>query len=143
VQTFPGFFIKSVATILVLTVTIFSSETFAQSNLRIFDVPGGSGSGTTQTDDSNDNSTIYIVGGLVIAGILAYALFFKEKKAETDTTASLSSPSIYSNISEFDSAEEEFQKVKEKIPIDIFMGIKNDEAVLNNKMYQLGVRVKF
>ena len=142
-QTISGFFIKSVATILVLTVTIFSSETFAQSNLRIFDVPGGSGSGTTQTDDSNDNSTIYIVGGLVIAGILAYALFFKEKKAETDTTASLSSPSIYSNISEFDSAEEEFQKVKEKIPIDIFMGIKNDEAVLNNKMYQLGVRVKF
>jgi len=143
VQTISGFFIKSVATILVLTVTILSSETFAQSNLRIFDVPGSSGSGTTQTDDSNDNSTIYIVGGLVIAGILAYALFFKEKKAETDTTASLSSPSIYSNISEFDSAEEEFQKVKEKIPIDIFMGIKNDEAVLNNKMYQLGVRVKF
>jgi len=143
VQTISGFFIKSVATILVLTVTILSSETFAQSNLRIFDVPGGSGSGTTQTDDSNDNSTIYIVGGLVIAGILAYALFFKEKKAETDTTASLSSPSIYSNISEFDSAEEEFQKVKEKIPIDIFMDIKNDEAVLNNKMYQLGVRVKF
>ena len=142
-QTISGFFIKSVATILVLTVTILSSETFAQSNLRIFDVPGGSGSGTTQTDDSNDNSTIYIVGGLVIAGILAYALFFKEKKAETDTTASLSSPSIYSNISEFDSAEEEFQKVKEKIPIDIFMDIKNDEAVLNNKMYQLGVRVKF
>ena len=142
-QTISGFFIKSVATILVLTVTILSSETFAQSNLRIFDVPGGSGSGTTQTDDSNDNSTIYIVGGLVIAGILAYALFFKEKKAETDTTASLSSPSIYSNISEFDSAEEEFQKVKEQIPVDIFMGIKNDEAVLNNRMYQLGVRVKF
>ena len=142
-QTISGFFIKSVATILVLTVTIFSSETFAQSNLRIFDVPGGSGSGTTQTDDSNDNSTIYIVGGLVIAGILAYALFFKEKKAETDTTASLFSPSIYSNISEFDSAEEEFQKVKEQIPVDIFMGIKNDEAVLNNRMYQLGVRVKF
>ena len=142
-QTFPGFFIKSVATILVLTVTILSSETFAQSNLRIFDVPGGSGSGTTQTDDSNDNSTIYIVGGLVIAGILAYALFFKEKKAETDTTASLYSTSIYSNISEFDSAEEEFQKVEEQIPVDIFMGIKNDEAVLNNRMYQLGVRVKF
>ena len=142
-QTISGFFIKSVATILVLTVTILSSETFAQSNLRIFDVPGGSGSGTTQTDDSNDNSTIYIVGGLVIAGILAYALFFKEKKAETDTTASLYSTSIYSNISEFDSAEEEFQKVEEQIPIDIFMGIKNDEVVLNNKMYQLGVRVKF
>ena len=141
-QAISSFFYKPIAILLVLAVTMLSSETFAQCNLKIDDDIGGSGS-STQTDDSNDNSTIYIVGGLVIAGILAYALFFKEKKAETDTTASLSSPSIYSNISEFDSAEEEFQKVKEQIPVDIFMGIKNDEAVLNNKMYQLGVRVKF
>ena len=141
-QTISSFFYKPIAILLVLAVTMLSSETFAQGNLKIDDDIGGSGS-STQTDDSNDNSTIYIVGGLVIAGILAYALFFKEKKTDTDTTAALSSPLIYSNISKSDSAEEEFQKVKEQIPVDIFMGIKNDEAVLNNRMYQLGVRVKF
>jgi hypothetical protein len=122
---------------------MLSSETWAQSNLRIFDVPGGGNNGTNQTDEGNDNSTIYIVGGLVIAGILAYALFFKEKKADTDTTASLSSPSDYSNISRFDSFEEEFQTAKEEIPVDIFLGVNNDKAILNNKIYQLGLRVKF
>ncbi len=65
------------------------------------------------------------------------------KKADTDTTASLSSPSDYSNISRFDSFEEEFQTAKEEIPVDIFLGVNNDKAILNNKIYQLGLRVKF
>ncbi|MBV6419365.1 MAG: hypothetical protein DAHOPDDO_00581 [Ignavibacteriaceae bacterium] len=142
-QTILNFFSKTVAVFLVLAITMLSSETWAQSNLRIFDVPGGGNNGTNQTDEGNDNSTIYIVGGLVIAGILAYALFFKEKKADTDTTASLSSPSDYSNISRFDSFEEEFQTAKEEIPVDIFLGVNNDKAILNNKIYQLGLRVKF
>lgn len=142
-QTILNFFFKTVAVFLVLAITMLSSETWAQSNLRIFDVPGGGNNGTNQTDEGSNNSTIYIVGGLVIAGILAYALFFKEKKADTDTTASLSSPSDYSNISRFDSFEEEFQTAKEEIPVDIFLGVNNDKAILNNKIYQLGLRVKF
>ena len=123
--------------------TIFSlpSESFTQSNLRIFDVPGG-GSGTTQTEDSNDNTAIYVIGGLVIGGILLYALVLKpDKKAETDTTASLNSNLIYSEANHFDSAEE-LQKVKDKIPVDIFLGIRNNEAVMNDKTYLLGLRVK-
>ncbi|KAA0242372.1 MAG: hypothetical protein HND39_13750 [Ignavibacteriota bacterium] len=142
-QAILNFFSKTVAVFLVLAITMLSSETWAQSNLRIFDVPGGGNNGTNQTDEGSNNSTIYIVGGLVIAGILAYALFFKEKKADTDTTASLSSPSDYSNISRFDSFEEEFQTAKEEIPVDIFLGVNNDKAILNNKIYQLGLRVKF
>jgi hypothetical protein len=117
-------------------------ETFAQNSLRIFDVPGGSGSGTTQTEDSNDNSTIYIVGGLLIAGILVYALVLKkDKKVETDTTASLNSNLIYSEANGFNSAEE-LQIVKDKIPVDFFLGIKNNEALMNDKTYLLGLRVK-
>jgi len=143
VQAILNFFSKTVAVFLVLAITMLSSETWAQSNLRIFDVPGGGNNGTNQTDEGSNNSTIYIVGGLLIAGILAYALFFKEKKADTDTTASLSSPSDYSNISRFDSFEEEFQTAKEEIPVDIFLGVNNDKAILNNKIYQLGLRVKF
>ena len=124
-------------------VTIFSlpSESIAQSNLRIFDVPGG-GSGTTQTEESNDNTAIYVLGGLVIGGILLYALVLKpDKKAETDTTASLNSNLIYSESNHFNSAEE-LQKVKDKIPVDIFLGIRNNEAVMNDKTYLLGLRVK-
>jgi hypothetical protein len=83
-----------------------------------------------------------VVGGLLVAGVIVYALFFKkDKKAETDTTASLNSNLIYSDANDFDSAEE-LQKVKDKIPVDLFLGIKNNEAVMNDKTYMFGLRVK-
>lgn len=127
--------------ILMISIVTLQSEILAQSNLKIFDVPGG-GSGTTQTEDSNDNSTIYIVGGLLIAGILVYALVLKkDKKVDTDTTASLNSNLIYSEANDLDTAEE-LQRVKDKIPVDLFLGIRNNEAVMNDKTYLLGVRVK-
>jgi hypothetical protein len=124
-----------------ISIFTLQSGSFAQSNLRIFDVPGG-GSGTTQTEDSNDNSTIYIVGGLLIAGILVYALVLKkDKKVDTDTTASINSNLIYSEANVLDTAEE-LQRVKDKIPVDLFLGIRNNEAVMNDKTYLLGLRVK-
>jgi len=125
-----------------ISILTLQSESFAQSNLRIFEEPGGGGSGTTQTDEGTDNSTIYIVGGIVIAGILVYALVLKkDKKTDTDTTASLNSSLKYSEANGFDSAEE-LQKVKDKIPVDLFLGIKNNEAVMNDKTYLFGLRVK-
>ena len=131
-----------ITVILILAIVFLPSVSFAQSNLRIFEDPGGSGNGTTQTEESNDNTAMYVVGGLVIGGILLYALVLRpEKKAETDTTASLNSQLIYSEANGFDSAEE-LQKVKEKIPVDLFLGIKNNAAVMNDKTYMLGVRVK-
>jgi len=142
VQTLFKIHFNFITVILVLSIFTLQSEILAQSNLRIFDVPGGSGGGTTQTEESNDNTAIYVVGGLLIAGILAYALVFKkDKKTETDTTASLNSNLIYSDVNGFDSAEE-LQKVKEKIPVDLFLGIRNNEAVMNDKTYMLGLRVK-
>ena len=128
--------------ILILAIVFLPSVSFAQSNLRIFEDPGGSGNGTTQTEESNDNTAMYVIGGLVIGGILLYALVLRpEKKAETDTTASLNSQLNYSEANGFDSAEE-LQKVKEKIPVDLFLGIKNNAAVMNDKTYLFGVRVK-
>ncbi|HSW56154.1 MAG TPA: hypothetical protein VLH59_13800 [Ignavibacteriaceae bacterium] len=128
--------------ILMISIITLQSESLAQSNLRIFDVPGGGSGGSTQTEDSNDNSTIYIVGGLLIAGILVYALVLKkDKKVDTDTTASLNSNLIYSESNGFNSAEE-LQKVKDKIPVDVFWGIKNNEAIPNDKTYLFGLRVK-
>lgn len=126
-----------------ISIFTFQSVTFAQSNLRIFENPGGGGSGTTQTEDSNDNTTIYVVGGLLIAGILVYALVFKkDKKVESDTTASLNSQLIYSEAHGFDSTNEELQKVKDKIPVDLFLGIRNNEAFMRDRTYLVGVRVK-
>lgn len=142
VKTFIRYSFSILTLILILSIFFLPLESFAQSNLRIFEEPGGGGSGSSQTEDSNDNTAIYVVGGLVIAGVLLYALVFKkDKKTETDTTASLNSQLIYSDANKFDSAEE-LQKVKDKIPLDLFLGIKTNEAVINDKTYLLGVRVK-
>jgi len=142
VQTIIELPFSFITFILMISIFTLQSESFAQNNLRIFDDIGGSGS-SSQTEGSNDNTAIYVVGGLLIGGILLYALVLKpDKKAETDTTASLNSNLIYSEANHFDSVEE-LQKVKDKIPVDIFLGIRNNEAVMNDKTYLLGLSVKF
>ena len=115
---------------------MFSSEIYGQSNLRIFEEIGG-GSNTSQSSDSNDNSYIYIVGGLLVAGILVYALVLNK-----DKKASLDSRLIYSNQSKILGTENEMLKAKEKIPFDFYLGVKNNNAMLNDKTYLLGLRVK-
>lgn len=128
----------------ILILTLASpAEIFAQSGLRIYDDIGG-GSNNTEPTTNDDNTFIYVAGGLLIAGIIAYALFVKKdnKPAETDTTASIDSRLIYSD-SNLLSPDDELMKAKEKIPVDIFLGVKNNEALINDKTYLVGLRVKF
>ena len=130
------------AFLLILSVASLPTESFAQSSLRIFDEIGGGGSSTQQSND-NDNTFIYVAGGLLIAGILVYALVLKkDKKAESDTTASIDSRFIYSDSNNINSVEDQIIKAKERIPFDVFLGIKNNEALLNDKTYLVGLRLK-
>jgi len=140
-QSLLKYSFQIISIVLIISISILSSEVYAQNNLRIFDVPGGSGS-SSQTEENSDDTFIYVAGGLLIAGILVYALVIKkDKKAVEDTTASVNSNLILSEVNNFNSAEE-IQKVKDKIPVDLFMGIRNNEAVMNDKTYLLGFRVK-
>ncbi len=135
--------LQTISFILILSITSFSSEVFAQNGMRINDQIGGSGNNSTQSDDSNDDAFLYVMGGLVIAGILVYALVIKkDKKAPEDSTKSTESKLRVSELDNFSSPELELQKVKEKIPVDLFMGIRNNAAVMNDKTYLLGLRVK-
>lgn len=132
----------AIAFSLILSVAIFSSDVFAQSGLRINDEIGGGGGSTTQTDEGNDDTMLYVMGGLLIAGILVYALVIKkDKKTDVDTTGSTESKLKLSELNNFNSVDE-LQTIKEKIPVDLFIGIRNNEAVMNDKTYQLGLRVK-
>ena len=141
-QSLLKYSFQTITIVLIVSISILSSELYAQNSLRIFDVPGGSGGNTTQSDDSNDDTFLYVAGGLLIAGILVYALVIKkDKKTEVDTTASLNSNLILSEANDFNSAEE-VQKIKDKIPVDLFLGIRNNEALMNDKTYLLGFRVK-
>ena len=136
-------FVQAVSIILILSVTLTSSDVFAQNGLRIYEVPGGGGSTNTQQEESNDDTFFYIAGGLIVAGILAYALVIKnDKKADEDSTKSKSDLNLI-EINNVTSTDAEIQKVRYKIPVDLFMGIRNNEAVLNDKTYLLGLKVKF
>ena len=130
--------------IIALSLILLSSETYSQSNLRIFeDYGGGGNNNTTQNSQSNDNSFIYIVGGLVLAGVLVYGLVLhKDKKAESDTTASINSRLIYSNQDNIFRTEDKMLKARNKIPFDLFLGVKNNNPALNDRTYLFGLRVK-
>lgn len=129
--------------LLILSLASSHAQSFAQNNLRILDVPGGGSSSSTETSSNNDNTFIYVAGGLLIAGILVYALVLKkDNKAESDTTASINSRLIYSESSYFNTTKDELLKSKERIPFDVFLGIKNNEALLNDKIYSVGLRLK-
>jgi hypothetical protein len=130
-------------TLLAISIILFSSEIYGQNNLRIFeDYGGGSGSSSSQSSNSNDNTFIYVAGGLLVAGVLVYALVLnKNKKTDSDTTASINSRLIYSNQDNIVRTESEMLKVKDKIPFDLFLGVKNN-AVLNDRTYLVGLRLK-
>ncbi|MCW8994344.1 MAG: hypothetical protein OQK77_00875, partial [Psychromonas sp.] len=66
----------------------------------------------------------------------------KDKKTESDTTASLNSKLIYSDNNGYRTIDEQINNIKEKIPVDIFLGVKNSSAFLNDKTYLVGLRLK-
>lgn len=129
--------------VLVLSLASLPTESFAQNNLKLFDDIGGGGGTSTQSSSNNDNTFIYVAGGLLIAGILAYALFVKkDSKTESDTTAAINSQLIYSESNNVNAAEDHLLQAKEKIPFEVFLGIKNNEALLNDRTYSVGLRLK-
>ena len=140
-QSLLKIFLHIISFTLIISIAVFSSENFAQNGLRIYE-EYGNGSSSTQSDDSNDDTFLYVAGGLIIAGILVYALVINKDKKTEDTTASKSSNLNLLEINNRQLADLQLQKVKENIPVDVFMGIKNNEAVMNDKTYLLGLRIK-
>ena len=118
---------------------------YSQNYLRIYeDIGGGSGSGSQS--DNSDNSTIYIVGGVVIVGFIAYYLLTKHKKKdkeETDTSSALYNFNTPDFASEFNDFDHEVAKAKDNFPVDFMIGIRNNKAFISDKTYLMGVSVRF
>jgi hypothetical protein len=118
---------------------------FSQSNLRIYEDIGGGGSTTPESDNSS-NTTLYIVAGVAIAGVLAYAIFIKNKNKEpeeSDSTSSLIGFDDEDLKSEFNDFEHELQKAKDQIPVNVFFGVKDENAFVSDKTYLMGISVRF
>jgi hypothetical protein len=131
--------------VLVSSIALPQSSLFAQNNLRIYEDIGGGG-GTTSTSSDADNSFVYIAGGLIIAGVIAYALFFKKDKKsdeEADSTQALNQLNPTGNEFYSSNLEKEITAAKESFPVDILLGIRREDAFISDKTYIMGVSVRF
>lgn len=123
-----------------ITLIIPTSDIFAQEFRTFEDIGGGSSSNNSQ--GNSDNSLIYIVGGAVIVGIVAYALLrdkSDKKKAKSDS----SEVSLNENLQLLENPEVQISKIKDKIPLDFYFGMTNETAYLSGKKYLLGVSYRF
>ena len=129
--------------LLVFSLASLPANCFAQNNLRVYEDIGGGGN-SSQDPESNDNTFIYVAGGLLVAGIIAYALLIKKdaKPEVTDSTVSLNSNLIYTEVENPDNLNATITKAKEQIPFDFYFGIRNNEALMSDRTYLFGVSVK-
>ena len=128
-----------------IAVVIPTSNGFTQNSLRIYEEIGGGGNQGSSTVDNSDNTLLYVAGGVVLAGIIVYAIIKNKQKEkdEADTTASLSGINGLSVAAEFNDLSHELVKAKDKIPVDVYLGIKNEKAFISDKTYLMGVSIRF
>jgi len=131
--------------VLVSSIALPQSSLLAQNNLRIYEDIGG-GSGTTSGTSDSDNSFVYIAGGLLIAGVITYALFFRKGNKQEEESDSTQALNILNRTgSEFYSSdlEKEITSAKESFPVNILLGIRREDAFISDKTYLMGVSVRF
>jgi hypothetical protein len=114
---------------------------YSQQLNKIYeDIGGGSGS-TNSAVESDDDYTLYIVGGLVVTGIVVYALLRDKKENPTNDTTSaiLNDDFIEQNLS----YNERVTNMQSQIPINISIGIQRDKALKDERRYYLGLNYNF
>lgn len=128
--------------ILVLFITFsLSGRGYSQQLNKIYeDIGGGSGS-TNSAVESDDDYTLYIVGGLVVAGIVVYALLRdKKENPKNDTTSAiLNDDFLEQNLS----YNERVANIQSQIPINISIGIQRDKALKDERIYYVGLNYNF
>lgn len=134
--------------IMVISVTLgilFPSATGLSQNFLRINEDIGSNSGTQSESSSTDNTTIYVLGGALVVGVVVYMLFIKKdkKENETDSTTALISNSGNILAENFNGINYEVEKTMDQFPLDLTVGIWNNSALLNDKTYLMGVSVRF
>ena len=125
--------------ILLLAVTTESAN--AQQINKVFDEIGGGGSSSSGSDDSGSGNTMYIVGGVLVVGVLLYALLRDKKEPEVkDTTAVIAnSDFLVQSVND----EQKMSADQTQIPFNIFIGSQSDKVFREDKRYYVGVSLSF
>lgn len=132
---------KTYLTALLLIIFALSFNLNAQSLFKTNEGIGGSGTTTTSVSESNSNTTLYVIGGALIVGIVVYAVLRekKEKPKDDSTKAVLNTDFLEKQLT----LNDDIQKYKSNIPIDILFGIKNDFIKKEEKIYFVGLAYNF
>lgn len=125
---------------LILTISLSGLGYSQQLNKIYEDIGGGSGSTNTAVE-SDDDYTLYIVGGLVVTGIVVYALLRdkKENPSNDTTSAFLNEDFLEQNLS----YSERVANMQSQIPINISFGIQKNKALKDERRYFVGLNYNF
>jgi hypothetical protein len=126
---------------IILFVFLSTNISFSQSLFKINSGIGGSSTINTTISDNNDNTMLYVIGGAVIAGVIVYALLNdkKEEAKEDTTSSSYNLPGLDKRLVINDKVD----KQTIDIPVNIFLGMKNDLIKREDKRYYLGLSYNF
>lgn len=138
-------FLKTLSINLILGLTItfcFSDNLYSQQLNKLFEVPGGGSSGSTNTGvESSDNTLLYVVGGAVIVGIVVYALMKdKKEKSTKDTTAVILNEDF---LQKQLTLKDEVLKYQSQIPLNISFGMQINKIIKDEKRYFVGMSYNF
>lgn len=132
---------SSVLLVILLLFVFAAQSADAQQFNKVFDEIGGGGGSSNRTEDSGSGNTMYIVGGILVAGVLLYALLRDKKEPEIkDTTAVITNPDL---LSKSLIKERKLSAEKTRIPFNIFIGSQNDKVLREEKRYFVGVSLSF
>lgn len=116
----------------------------AQTIQSITDVPGGGGSTAVNNDESNPNTILYVMAGLVVFGVLVYK-FILEEPAKDDPPAETEDEGekASSQLQKIKSFNEEVMIAKEKIPLDIHIGVLKNKFAPGDNSIVMGLTFNF
>jgi len=131
--------------IILFLVVFFSTEISFGQALKIYEDINGNGTSSESSGES-DNTFMYVAAAVVIGGLIAYALLkddTKDKKEETDTTSvgSLLDEQLLTQQNSV--SQRVLVEEKKELPVDLFFGVRNDDALIPGKTYLVGLSVKF
>ena len=116
----------------------FYSETYADVKDKI----GGSGSSEVQAESSGDNFLIYVAAAAVVGLIAWKVISDRNKKSEiedADSTQAL----ILKPLQNSNGLAGEVNNLKEKLPVDLFLGVNSSTPLINDRRINFGVKLKF
>jgi hypothetical protein len=129
--------------------TINGSNTAkAQSLFRVNDVPGGGGSGSSSSSiGQSSGTTLFIIFGVAVAALVAYKYLIADNSGNNDKgkSDSTSTGSLLRDFPEIHTASSQFQKLSHKLqdlPMNFYVGIRNNYFDLRKKTLVLGMKIK-